>query len=123
MALNSERGVTLVETLVALAIMGLVTVSILVLVGQNTRFIASAQDRTYASIAADNLMVQALADRRPLETGEELGDIEIAGRGWRYRRVVTETGIDGVYRLDIQILDGNEQQVLANATTLKGAAS
>ena len=35
-----QHGITLVETLVALAVMGLVTVAILILIGQNTRFTA-----------------------------------------------------------------------------------
>ena len=120
---NSQRGITLVETLVALAIMGLVTTSILVLVGQNTRFTASAQDRTYAAIAADNLMVQALALSGPVETGEEIGELDFAARQWRYERIVTEIGIDNLFRIEIKILadaqNGDEEQVIARVTTLR----
>ncbi len=118
-AANKQRGITLVETLVALAIMGLVTASILVLVGQNTRFTASAQDRTYASIAADNLMVEALAAPGPVVTGEEFGDINVAAREWRYRKTVAETGVSGLVRIDINVLGEDGDQVLANATTLR----
>ena len=125
MIAENQRGITLVETLVALAIMGLVTTSILVLIGQNTRFTASAQDRTYASIAADNLMVEALALAGPVETGDEAGEVEVAARQWRYRRVVTETGASGIFRIDIQILansqSGDSDQVIARASTLRRA--
>lgn len=114
-----ERGITLVETLVALAIMGLVTVAILVLVGQNTRFAASARDRTYASIAVDNLMVETLAKRSRLETGETLGDVTIAGRNWRYRLAVEETGVEDVLLIDLTILDQDGGQALAHASTLR----
>ncbi len=126
MIAENQRGVTLVETLVALAIMGLVTTSILVLIGQNTRFTASAQDRTYASIAADNLMVEALAHSGPVETGEETGDVEVAARHWRYRRVVTQTGASDLFRIDIQIFadaqDGDSDQVIARISTLRRAS-
>lgn len=121
--MNKQSGVTLVETLVALAIMGLVTASILVLIGQNTRFTASAQDRTYASIAADNLMVEALAHSGVIEIGETSGDINFAAREWRYRRTISETSVRNLLRIDIQILDGVEGQVIANVTTLRKAGS
>lgn len=120
---NRQRGVTLIETLVALAIMGLVTTSVLVLIGQNTRFMAAAQDRTYASIAADNLMVEALAKSGVIEVGETLGEIEFASREWRYRQTITETGVSDLLRIDIQILDGDQEQVIASATTLRRAGS
>ena len=114
-----QRGVTLVETLVALAIMGLVTSSLLVLVGQNTRFLTSARDRTYASIAIDNLMVESLAISSRLEFGEEFGQIEVAGREWEFRRTITETGVINVSRIDIAVFSPGSQQVIANASTLR----
>ena len=125
-AANKQRGITLVETLIALAIMGLVTTTILVLVGQSTRFTAAAQDRAYASIAADNLMVQELALSGSVETGEEFGDVEIAAREWKYRRIVTETGVTDLFRVEIQIIaevqEGEGEQVIARVTTLRKAS-
>ena len=120
---NRERGVTLVETLVALAIMGLVTTSILVLVGQNTRFTVAAEDRAYAAIAADNLMVHALAISGPLEIGEELGETETASRVWRYRRTISETGVSSIVRIDIAVFADEAEienaQVIGSATSLR----
>ena len=120
---NKQRGVTLVETLVALAIMGLVTTSILILIGQNTRFAASAQERTIASIAVDNLMVETLALSGAIETGEETGEVTVGARKWRYRRIVTESGVSNLFRIDIQVFsetaENNTEQVIARATTLR----
>ncbi|MEM9495942.1 MAG: type II secretion system minor pseudopilin GspI [Pseudomonadota bacterium] len=113
-----QSGVTLVETLVALAVMGLTAASILTLIGQNTRFIISAEDRTYASIAADNIMVDALA-RETVDQGEETGETTIAGRTYTFSRRIEASPVEGLLVIDIDILDANGVQVLASATTLR----
>ena len=114
---KSQRGVTLVETLVALAVMGLVTGSVLALIAQNTRFAAAARDRTYAAVAADNIMVRELALSGPIELGERFGETEVAGRGWPYRVTIVESGVEGMFRIDVDIFDG--EQVIASAVTLR----
>ena len=114
---KKQRGLTLVETLVALAIMGLTTTAILVLVGQNTRFAAQASDRAYASIAADNLMIEALALSGPIDDVAVEGVIEIADREWRYRKTISETPVGNLLHVDIEVL-GQGDQVLASAQTL-----
>ena len=121
MARKSQKGVTLVETLVALAVMGFVIGSLLVLIGQNSRFAAAMRDRTMASIAADNLMVEALILREATETGEDAGDITIAGNVMEYRRTIIETGVDDVVRIDIEILAPETQQRLAHAVSMRRA--
>ena len=115
---KTQRGVTLVETLVALAIMGLVTTSILVLIGQNTRFTANAFDRTYAEIAADNLMVETLARRGGVTLGEETGQITVGNQNWDFSKTIGETPVEGILRVDIAVRAQNSEQVIASATTI-----
>lgn len=117
--IRRQKGITLVETLVALAVMGLVTGSVLALVAQNTRYAAAARDRTYASIAADNLMVRELASSGPVEIGERLGETDLSGRIWPYRITVIESGIENIFRVDVDVLDDSGEQVLASAVTLR----
>ena len=119
MSRNSQRGLTLIETLVALAIMGFVAASILVLVGQNTRFAAAARDRTYAAIVADNVMVREMALAGPIEVGEIFGETELAGRAWPYRVTIVETAVAGVLRIDVDVFDEEGGQVIASALTLR----
>jgi len=115
---NRQRGLTLIETLVALLVMGLTTVSILVLVGQNTRFAMQANERMYASVAVDNEMVKALIYSGRLETGTEEGDATTAGREFKFRKTITETAVPGLIRIDIEILSPSGQ-VLARAQTVR----
>jgi len=116
---NSQRGLTLIETLVALAIMGLTTAAILVLIGQNTRFMISAEERAYASIAVDNLMVESLALNASIEIGEETGPVSVGGREWSYLRRIEQSGVDGLLVIEIDIRNSDNGQVLASATSLR----
>lgn len=118
-ARKHQSGVTLVETLVALAVMGFVIGALMVLVGQNSRFAASLRDRTFASIAADNLMVRAMIAQEALQTGESAGDVAIGGVTMRYRRNVVETGVEDIVRIEVTVLDAETDQALARATSMR----
>lgn len=116
---NNQRGLTLIETLVALAIMGLVAASVLTLIGQSTRFAADVRQRAYAEIALDNVMVETLVRSEAL-SDEESGEIIVNGRRFVWTRTIIETGVDGVQRIDVQIKAPGGVQNLARASTLRG---
>lgn len=116
---KTQRGVTLVETLVALAVMGFVVGALLVLIGQNTRFSAAMRDKTMAQIAADNLMVEAMVKSDALVIGETEGDIEIGGELMRYDRVIVETGVGDVLRIEISVSSAADGQVLGRAVSMR----
>ncbi len=118
---NKQLGFTLVETLVALAVMGFVVGALLVLIGQNSRFAAAMRDRTMASIAADNLMIEAMVLREATETGESEGDVTIGDQAMIYHRNIYETGVDDVLRIEITVEDKTTGQILARATSMRRA--
>ena len=117
---RKQLGLTLVETLVALAVMGLVAASVLTLIGQNTRFASDARERMYAEIALDNIMVETLALSDTL-SDQDTGEISVAGRNFTWTRTITQTGIGGVRRIDVSVNAPGGAQTLARATTLRGA--
>ncbi|MEX6634228.1 type II secretion system minor pseudopilin GspI [Hyphococcus lacteus] len=116
---NQQRGVSLVETLVALSIMGFVVASLLALIGQNTRFISSLEDRNRGMIAADNLMVEALILPEAIQLGTKEGETIVGGEALRYFRTTTETGVDDVVRIDINISPMDSDQIIARATSMR----
>lgn len=118
-AAERARGMTLIEVLVALAILGLVAAAIVALIGQNTRFITDAEERVLAGMLADNLMVEALARTTPLERGTSEADHAFARRAFRATTTVTEAGGEDVVRIDIAIASAASSQTLARATTIK----
>lgn len=116
---NTQSGLTLVEVLVALAILGLVVASIMALIGQNTRFLSTAEERMVASILADNEMTELLARPEKLEFGDMARHTEFGGRAWIVEHHVFDTGIQGLVRIEIDVREKVRGQVAASATTLK----
>ncbi|MEL7487568.1 MAG: type II secretion system minor pseudopilin GspI [Pseudomonadota bacterium] len=117
---KQQRGFTLIEVLVALAILALVAGGVLSMISQTTRFIAAAEDQLAASVVADNVMVERLVREQPLEEGEETIELVFAGRNWVYTRTITDTGASGLFRIDIAVRRADSPQILARATTLRG---
>lgn len=118
-ALKRQRGLTLVEVLIALAILGLVAASIVSLIGQNTRFIADQEEKMLAGMLVDAVTIERLAQRAPLERGETIEERAFASRNWKMTTTIAETGVDGVVRIDAAVAGAQGAQVLARATTLK----
>lgn len=116
---SRARGFTLIETLVALAILGAVVTAVLALISQSARFVATSEDRLLAGVLADNLMVDALAGAAPLERNETEAEVEFAGSLWATRQLIVETGLAGVVRIDVSVRRAGSQQTLAAATSLK----
>jgi len=114
-----QSGFTLVEVLEALFIMGVATASILVLIGQNTRFQVQGEERLIASIVADNVMIETLANPVPLELGETEGEVALGGRGWIYQRSIGETTVPGLVTVAVNVRKIDSRQVIASITTLK----
>ncbi len=111
---------TLIEVMVALAVLALVAAGVLSLVSQNSRFIIAAEDRLLASVLADNLLIERLTTIRPLDEGEEVFEEEFSGRLWRCVETVTVIGETGLARIDIEVAAADTEQTLASVTTLRG---
>jgi len=114
-----QRGFTLIETLMALLIMGVTTASLLVLIGQNTRYAADGEERLIASIVADNMMIEALANPLPLIRGEEDQEISAGGRVWGVRTIISETSLDGLISITIEVRKQGSRTIRSTITTLK----
>jgi general secretion pathway protein I len=99
----AERaGFTLIELLVALAVFALAAMALLNLSGESTRSAARVDDRTFGGVVAENLAVEALIAPN-LAAGETSGETTLAGRTWRWRRVVSGTAVPGMGRIDIAV--------------------
>ncbi|MFC4728782.1 type II secretion system minor pseudopilin GspI [Coralloluteibacterium thermophilus] len=101
--MRAERGFTLIEMLVALAVFSLTVLALLNLAGENTRTAHAVEVRALAGIVAENRAVEAVVlDERTLRAaraGEEL----LAGRAWRWTREVADTADAAILRVEIRV--------------------
>ena len=117
----AERaGFTLVEMLVALAVFGLAAMALLNLSGENTRSAARVETRTLGGVVAENLAVEA-ATLPTIGEGTASGSVELAGRRWRWTRVVSPTEVAGMMRIDIKVRDAEGQAAERTLFRLQGA--
>lgn len=98
-----KNGFTLLEVLVALAIIGL---SIMAMAGKMGQMIDTSnilRERTYASWIAQNKIAELrLANVIP-EVSSSSGEVEYANAEWSWRAVVSETGVENLFRVDVAI--------------------
>lgn len=118
MSRRSQHGLTLVETLVAMAILAAVAISAYALLSQGANFAASERDRLAASIVADNLMVEELLRQAPPDLGEDTGEVEFAGRIFEWSSTVSEAGED-LRRIEYKVRLQGFEQTLARLETVK----
>ena len=115
---HRQKGMTLVEVLVAFAIMSGVVVSAMTLVSQNTRYMIYAEERLLAQIAADNLMAEAMAKRATPGTGQRDGTILIGDREFEYTVSAIEIG-DRLIQIEYQVRREGNVQTLARANAVR----
>lgn len=113
-----QRGMTLLEVLIAFAVLSGLVLSVMGLLAQNARYIGSAEDRLLASILSDNLLANDLALREFPNAGVTSDEAEIAGRPFSYDRTVVEVGDQALF-IQYAVRRLNEPQVLARAGALR----
>jgi general secretion pathway protein I len=114
------HGFTLVEVMVALAIIALSLTAVAAKMARMIDTSNSMQERTFASWIAQNKITELrLANVIP-EVTTTSGDLEYANRTWRWRAVVSETGIENLYRVDVEVTSGDSNAVIRKVTGFIG---
>jgi general secretion pathway protein I len=102
---SREQGFTLIELLVAMAVFSLAAMALLRLEGATIRTSADVQTRTYGQIVAGNLAAELLSDPGPPSLGRVAGEVNNAGRQWRWVRQAKRTDDPRIVRIDIRVTD------------------
>jgi general secretion pathway protein I len=117
---SAREGFTLIEMLVALSVFSLAAMALLNLSGENTRSAARVETRTLGGVVAENLAVEA-ATAPAIGEGTSSGEVELAGRQWRWTRAVSATDVAGMLRIEVRVSDAEGQA--AERTLFRARAS
>jgi general secretion pathway protein I len=117
-----SRGFTLIEVLVALAIVTVGMAALLSALSSSADSVSYQRDKTFAEwVALNRLEEVRLALQRP-QKGKSDGDVELAGRKWKWSQEVLETEVKGILRVDVSVraLDVPGSNDSSWLTTLSG---
>jgi len=97
------RGFTLIEVLVALAIVAIGMAAVLGTLTSSANTVSYLRDKTFAQWVALNQIATLRISGQMTPTGNSDGNIDFAGRSWHWRREVTTTQVPGVVRIDVKV--------------------
>jgi general secretion pathway protein I len=98
-----KRGFTLLEVLIALMV---ISISLVAIAGEMISMLNAAntmQERTYASWIAHNKVTEMRLANIVPEVSTSSGELDYANREWAWRAVVSETGVENLFRVDVSI--------------------
>jgi general secretion pathway protein I len=101
--MRGQRGFTLIEVLVALAIVAIGMAAVLESVDSSADSAVYLRDKTLAEWIALNQLAQTRLNAQPPALGNTDGKLDYAGRSWRWRQEVSDGGFPGILRIDVSV--------------------
>lgn len=102
-ATRPDRGFTLIEVVVALAIVAIGMLAVFKTIGDTASNVAYLRDRSFASWIADNRITEMRLSGEMPSVDETEGDVEFAGRRWFWTTKVSQTQVEGLRRIDVSV--------------------
>ncbi len=119
----TSRGFTLIEVMVALIIVALSLTAVTASMSQMINAAQTMRERTYASWIAQNRIAELrLAPASP-KLGATSGEVLYANADWAWRTVVSATGVDELYRIDVSVSFAGSDDVIRMVTGFVGSPS
>ena len=109
---EGSRGFTLLEVMVALTVASLSLFAVMASISQMVDTSSTIRDRTYASWIAQNKLVELRLQSASPEVGESSGEVDFADLEWRWEAVISETGVENLYRLDVDVFFAGDDDAI-----------
>ncbi|HEY6941195.1 type II secretion system minor pseudopilin GspI [Dokdonella sp.] len=116
------RGFTLVEVLIALAVVAIALLALTRAASVQVQSFDGLRERTLAGWVAANVVTETrLASAFPA-TGRSDGRVTFAGREWRWERDVKATADVEIRRIDVRVYAAASKQPSASLSGFAGTA-
>ena len=119
--LRYQDGFTLIEVLVALVVLSLSMVAVIQLTSNHIRTMSELEKRVIASWVASNHLseVRFKSKSEGLSQGNDSERVKMGGRNWRSRLSVSETEVENVFLVEVEVSEEAERRprVYASMTT------
>jgi general secretion pathway protein I len=112
------RGFTLVEVLVALVIVAAGASAVLSSLNSAAVSTVYLRDKTFAQWIADNRIAETRLATAAPQNGKTEGEVDYAGRRWKWRQQITDGEFPGLRRVDVSV-----RPVVPGAPEPTGAAA
>lgn len=123
MTSRRSSGFTLIEVLVALVIATLALGGVLAAVSQMADSGLTMRERTYASWIGQNKITELrLANVIP-EVSESNGEIEFGGQEWAWTANISETGVENLFRVDVDVARPGSDAIIRTVVGFIGEPS
>lgn len=105
-----SRGFTLIEVLVALAVLALALAAAIRGGGAYVGNQVYLQERTLAHWVARNALVELQLEPRWPGTGERSGSVEMAGQAWEWQAKIEQSPDEDLRRIDVSVWRGSKAE-------------
>ena len=120
---SRSSGFTLIEVMVAMVIAVLALVGVLAAVAQMVDAGIAMRERTYAAWIGQNKITELrLANVIP-EVSESNGEIQYAGVEWAWTATISETGVENLFRVDVDVSFAGSADRIRSVTGFIGEPS
>jgi general secretion pathway protein I len=108
------RGFTLLEVLVAMAIVAIGMAAVLGTVTASADTVSYLRDKTFANWIALNQIAQLRLKGQAPQPGKSDGDTDYAARKWHWHQEIVATQLQGMLRIDVSVRPADSSRSLSD---------